>query len=162
LQGWTLDDYKRHVDLYDNHGIELQKLKTVGVGSVCRRQSTKEVAKIIHTLYNFKLRLHGFGFKLGGLALVGDQLASSDSLAWSFGARRMQKRWCKTGNHKNCANCIEYALFWREQILAVIAKKVTNENLLIDIENGIIIKPLVKLSGTVNLKLLQKEIRCHC
>jgi hypothetical protein len=62
------------------------------------------------------LRLHLFGFKLRGLARVGHLAASSDSLAWSYAARkRPPLPGCR---HKSCANCLRYALAWRSRVLA--------------------------------------------
>lgn len=40
------------------------------------------------TLASEGLRLHGLGFKLKGLASAVQYLASADSLAWSYAARR--------------------------------------------------------------------------
>jgi hypothetical protein len=122
LQGWNLADYQRHVESYKTSGVILNELPLVGLGSVCRRQSTTEVATIVSMLYKQGIRLHGFGIKLKGIAMIGKQLQSSDSLAWSFSGRRLGRRWCASGTHKNCANCLEYALFWREQILKSITK----------------------------------------
>lgn len=117
LQGWKLDDYKRHVDLYAQYRMDLTREPLVGLGSVCRRQSTPEIAEIVRTLAKLGIRLHGFGFKVGGVRAVGEYLASCDSLAWSFQARRLKRRWCANGTHKNCANCKEYALDWRRRLL---------------------------------------------
>jgi hypothetical protein len=57
----------------------------------------------------------GFGVKKSGLASYGVHLASADSLAWSFNARR--NRPLPGCTHKSCANCLRYALRWREEIL---------------------------------------------
>lgn len=118
LQGWTLDDYRRHVDMYSLYRMDLTKEPLVGLGSVCRRQSTREIAAIVITLARMGIRLHGFGFKVGGVKAVGKYLASCDSLAWSFQARKLGRRWCANGTHKKCANCKEYALDWRRRLLA--------------------------------------------
>lgn len=43
------------------------------------------------------------------------------TMAWSFNARRMQRPalpQCEGGGHKNCANCLPYALHWRERMIA--------------------------------------------
>lgn len=61
------------------------------------------------------LRLHGFGFKSTGLAKVGGLLASADSMAWSYAARRSAPMPGHT--HQSCANCLEYALRWRSSLL---------------------------------------------
>lgn len=88
LQGFTRDDYQRHVDAYINAKIDLSILGRVGVGSVCRRQHSQEIATILADLHRQGLKLHGFGVKLKGLALSKEYLVSADSMAWSFAARR--------------------------------------------------------------------------
>jgi len=70
------------------------------------------------------LRLHGFGFKQQGLANAANILASADSMAWSYAARRKPPMpGCTT--HKNCANCMRYALDWRERVLAIVERQQT-------------------------------------
>jgi hypothetical protein len=113
LQGFTRDEYLRCADMYDKAGVDLEKQETVGIGSVCRRQGTKDAHDIITSLA--PLRLHGFGVKITGLELYGHQLASSDSLAWSFSARRQPP--LPGCTHKNCANCLVYAGRWRHRLL---------------------------------------------
>ncbi|WP_448329986.1 deazapurine DNA modification protein DpdA family protein [Streptomyces sp. DSM 41534] len=115
LQGWELPDYERCVALYERAGIDLTREPTVGLGSVCRRQATREAAAIVTTLAGYGIRLHGFGFKTLGLAKVGHLMASADSAAWSSHARRRPPLPGHT--HKNCANCIDYALRWRDRVL---------------------------------------------
>jgi hypothetical protein len=118
LQGWTLADYERCLTLYDRAGINLRAEPLVGVGSICRRQSTGEAAAILATLAGHGLSLHGFGLKLGGLAAAADHLASADSLAWSMDARRSDP--LPGHDHVSCANCIHWALRWRERVLEVL------------------------------------------
>lgn len=110
LQGWELDDYKRHVDDYNEAGINLRELPRVGIGSVCRRQHSDEIAEIVTTLHRMSLKLHGFGVKLKGLEKISNHLVSADSMAWSFQARRDPPM--KGHTHKNCANCRAYAELW--------------------------------------------------
>lgn len=117
VQGWELPDYERCVDLYARAGIDLTREPTVGLGSVCRRQSTAEGAAIVTTLAAHGLNLHGFGFKTLGLAKVGHLMVSADSAAWSYHARRRPPMPGHT-THKNCANCLPYALAWRARTLA--------------------------------------------
>lgn len=115
LQGWTLDDYLRCVDMYNAMGIDLTLEPRVGLGSICRRQSTREAVRIVETLHGLGVRLHGFGFKVQGLRAVHHLLYSSDSLAWSFGARHQDPMpGCA---HKACSNCHRYALAWRNRML---------------------------------------------
>jgi hypothetical protein len=114
LQGWTIDDYHACVGLYESVGVDLKALPLVGVGSVCRRQRTGEIADLMESLHAYGLRLHGFGVKTG-LDSYGQFLTSADSMAWSFRARRSAPLpGCR---HKNCANCSIYALAWRERLL---------------------------------------------
>lgn len=115
LQGWGLDDYLRCADLYDRAGVALAALPLVGVGTICRRQGTKEAAMILSRLAAEGLRLHAFGLKGTGIPNVAPFLASSDSLAWSYAARRQPPLdGCTT--HKNCANCPKFAFLWLARI----------------------------------------------
>jgi hypothetical protein len=118
LQGWHLPDYLACLDLYTRQGIDLTTEPLVGLGSVCRRQGTGEAALIVTTLAGLGLRLHGFGFKTQGLRAAGSHLTSADSLAWSYDARR--KPPMPGHSHKNCANCLPYALTWRTRMLATL------------------------------------------
>jgi hypothetical protein len=115
LQGWTLDDYLRCIDLYTLAGFDLTKEPIVGIGSVCRRQNMTEAGHIFRRLHHeLGDRLHGFGVKLTGLESYSDALASADSMAWSYRARR---DWPLEGcTHKSCNNCLRYALRWRSQV----------------------------------------------
>ncbi|QKV94007.1 hypothetical protein HUT19_21455 [Streptomyces sp. NA02950] len=115
LQGWELPAYERCVALYERAGVDLAKEPTVGLGSVCRRQATREAVAIVTTLAGYGIRLHGFGFKTIGLERVGHLMASADSAAWSYHARRRPPMLGHT--HRNCANCLPYALRWRTRVL---------------------------------------------
>jgi hypothetical protein len=115
LQGWSPWDYLKHVEMYDKAGIDLRKERTVGVGSICRRQHTAQACTILTLLHSEGLRLHAFGLKLGGLKLSHHLIQSADSMAWSFDARRTPHR-LPGHTHKNCANCYEFAELWREKI----------------------------------------------
>src|SRR5207244_1080282 len=87
LQGWQLQDYLAGAALYEAASIELAGMPLVGLWSVCRRQHTAEVGRIVGTLAGMGLRLHGFGMKRRGLAAYSGNLISADSLAWSYYAR---------------------------------------------------------------------------
>lgn len=130
LQGWELDDYLRCVELYADAGIDLTREATVGLGSVCRRQSSDEIEQIVTTLHALGLHnLHGFGVKTRGLSKYGHLLKSADSLAWSFAARydpplpgHDQPGPYRRKGHVTCANCHEYADRWRTRVLAKLAR----------------------------------------
>lgn len=117
LQGQTLDDYLSHADQYAAAGIDLAAESLVGLGSVCRRQNTSEIAVITSALAARGYRLHGFGVKTQGLAQYGHNLASADSLAWSYGARRDQIKLDGCTHRGDCRNCLRYAVQWREKVL---------------------------------------------
>lgn len=114
LQGQTLDDYHRHIDAYGAVGIDLEAEPVVGLGSVCRRQSTREICEIVTALAD--LPLHGFGVKTSGLDTYGWALRSADSMAWSYNGRRIRP--CPQRPVLNCANCLHHALTWRRRVLA--------------------------------------------
>lgn len=115
LQGWTVDDYLRCMDLYNTAGIDLEAFPLVGVGSVCRRQATGEIGMIFQSILKHQdLLIHGFGVKLKGLQEYGHLLNSADSMAWSFGARNEPPMPGCT--HKACNNCIKYAMWWRSKV----------------------------------------------
>jgi hypothetical protein len=61
LQGWRLANYLHCLTLYESAGANLAELPRMGLRSVCRRQSTAEIAVIVSTLARRGLRLHGFG-----------------------------------------------------------------------------------------------------
>lgn len=90
LQGYSPADYVRHLVAY---GDRLKPGMWTGVGSVCKRNGSPEL--IVAVLEAIKqrrpdLQLHGFGVKLTSLAhhAVCRLLATADSLAWSYSARK--------------------------------------------------------------------------
>lgn len=116
LQGWGFDDYLRCVEMYGERGVDLASQPLVGLGSVCRRQDTGMAKELIAALSERGLRLHGFGFKVGGLLRCASMLSSADSMAWSRGARWGRKRASPDCTHRKCTNCLPYALAWRERV----------------------------------------------
>lgn len=129
LQGWKPEDYWRHWERYEARGVHLEALPLVGVGSICRRQGTDEAVEIIGSLATAGLRLHGFGFKQKGLQSAQNYLTSADSLAWSYQARR-NPALPGCVKHKNCANCLKYALQWRDRLLSGLHVKPEQRSLL--------------------------------
>lgn len=129
LQGQVTADYLRHVDGYAHYGIDLRAEALVGVGSVCRRQATYEALEVCRTLSRLGLRLHGFGVKMKGILGLAHHLVSADSMAWSFNARRKQRSACGSTRHKNCANCLVYALDWRSRLLAALQSRPRSQQL---------------------------------
>jgi hypothetical protein len=115
LQGWRVDDYLRHAEDYATAGVDLVALDRVGVGSVCRRQASRQAYDIFTALRPLGLRLHGFGLKTGFFRLAfAASLSSADSLSWS---RRARSEPPLPGcDHRSCANCLRFALQWREKV----------------------------------------------
>lgn len=90
LQGQSPADYARHARAY---GPLLAEGSWVGVGSVCKRNGRPaEVEDVLAAILAERpdLKLHGFGIKLTSLAFdrVRRGFHSSDSMAWSFSARK--------------------------------------------------------------------------
>jgi hypothetical protein len=133
LQGYTLEDYLRCWDYYDMAGIVLEREPIVGIGSVCRRQATREAVAIFERLSIEGLagRMHGFGVKRAGLPAVVDYLRSADTQAGSFGARKrgeLLPGHDKPGpgrprGHRTCANCLEYLISEHMKTLASVKTK---------------------------------------
>jgi hypothetical protein len=121
VQGWQPEDFVRCVDRYAHAGVDLTSVPSVAVGTLCRRQATTIAGQILAALHAVGLtRLHGFGFKLTGLARYRHLLTSADSMAWSYAARRRPPLpGCAT--HINCANCPRYAYHWyRTQVTPIL------------------------------------------
>jgi hypothetical protein len=90
LQGYKPDEYVSHIRQY---GSRLGHGMWVGVGSVCKRNSdVGAIEAVLLAIHGERpdLRLHGFGLKATALGsgLVRALLATADSMAWSFAARR--------------------------------------------------------------------------
>jgi hypothetical protein len=119
IQGFAMDEYVKHIEMYAARGVDLFKEPLVGIGSVCRRQGQSEVIELIKSLSEAGLKLHGFGFKIKGLIPLKDHLASSDSMAWSFDARYGEKL-PECTDHVKCANCLKYAIKWRNRLMQML------------------------------------------
>lgn len=90
LQGFEPAEYAAHVKAY---GDRLAPGAWVGVGSVCKRQGDpRKVVAVLEAILAVRpdLRLHGFGMKISALKCpeVVAMLATADSMAWSFSARK--------------------------------------------------------------------------
>lgn len=104
--------YSDCIEMYEKAGVDLKRFPLIGIGSVCRKQSTGMPFMLnlwnqVRPLLEAGCRFHGFGFKTEGLELLQDAViqenhvrapgwetwmsanifASVDSLAWSYDAR---------------------------------------------------------------------------
>lgn len=121
LQGQSLKDYETCIRVYQDAGVDLWTEPIIGLGTVCRRQRAPEIARIVCELASSGLRLHGFGMKSAGLARVGHLLASADSMAWSTRGRMAwqhdHRKLCAGDHAGSCANCLSWALTWRDRVV---------------------------------------------
>lgn len=115
LQGWEFDEYLEHIHMYGAAGIDLTAEPLVGVGSVCRRQDTTMAEELMRELHGRGIKTHGFGFKLKGLTKCAKYMTSSDSLAWSYSARKNPP--LPGCTHAKCNNCDVFARTWRLKAL---------------------------------------------
>ena len=114
--GPTVSRGHRRGELYQRAGVDLDAETLVGVGSVCRRQTTGEIEMIMYSLASLGIRLPGFGVEAGGLVRYADCLASADSHACRFEARLAAPfAGCR---HTYCANRRRYAAARRARLLA--------------------------------------------
>lgn len=120
IQGWQEADYHRCIEIYASNGVDLASLPAVGVGSICRRQSTIEAQRIVAGITIRGIKVHGFGVKTTGLLKRHMNFHSADSFAWSFGARK-RLGLCPHGAVKWETNCPHRAMDWREDILNRLA-----------------------------------------
>jgi hypothetical protein len=122
LQGFETGEYLDHAEMYDRAGIDLRNLPRVGVGSICRRQKESSGVEILKALSRLKLKLHGFGLKTLGLEKAQDCVVSADSMAWAITAwrKKIQLPGC---THNNCANCLKWALQWRQKLLGNLERR---------------------------------------
>lgn len=88
LQGWTVDDYLRHVDDLREHGLLTDR---IGVGSICRRNQDHEIRRVLKAIDRElpnRCSIHAFGVKANVLrfADVREILRSADSMAYEYRA----------------------------------------------------------------------------
>jgi hypothetical protein len=121
LQGWEIDDYFSHARQYEASGIDLRRAPAVGVGSVCRRQGSREIVDLFDALSSLGLKLHGFGLKFSAIKSGIRLIESADSMAWSYRARKLPP--LPGCTHKSCANCFRFAMRWRDQLFSYYSNK---------------------------------------
>lgn len=97
LQGYSPDEYVRHIEMYSDL---LKPGMWVGVGSVCKRNSSPfEIYQVLEAIKEVRpdLKLHGFGLKTTVFKYpeIIKMLYSADSMAWSYAGRRKDG---KSGN----------------------------------------------------------------
>jgi len=91
IQGYTLDEYKYCVDLYDEKDLLREYM---AVGSMCRRTRTSLIGEYLYEIYHYlekhknikKPKIHAFGLKINTLNnfIVFKHIYSTDSCAFCF------------------------------------------------------------------------------
>jgi hypothetical protein len=130
LQGCVGDSesYLEHAAMYEAAGINLASYLVVGVGSVCRLQSSRAIGHLARGLVHLDLPLHWYGLKIAGLPYVWPNITSHDSQSWGVTARRMPRldgcehirvRGRYQGQPSTCANCPRWAREWGESVDAL-------------------------------------------
>lgn len=122
LQGYQPEEYVQHIDDY---GARLRNGAWVGVGSICKRNSNVPAVEDVLTAikrHRRDLRLHGFGLKITAIAsgTVRESLATADSMAWSYAAR-------KAGRN---ANDWREAKAYEAQVMAIINEPVACQGMM--------------------------------
>jgi hypothetical protein len=116
VQGDTAESYVRCVTLFGDHGVDLTTIDLICVGSLCRRERSREIVEIAAALREHTTsRLHDFGVKAQAIGLFDDV----DSMAWSKAAfaRRAKHPKC-TAFHPICSSCLVYAAHWHDRMIA--------------------------------------------
>jgi len=109
LQGYDPQEYVQHLEMY---GDLLPYGAYVGIGSVCKRNSKPlEALNVFQAIKEKRpdLKLHGFGLKITALEdrRIYELLESSDSMAWSFSARKQGRN----GNDWKEAKRFEHKIY---------------------------------------------------
>lgn len=124
LQGWTRADYllslQYLIETWNAYGSTFAAPTLVGVGSMCRRDPDDPEFGIMAILdamlprLPHGMRLHLFGVKGSVMSRLADipQIASYDSMAWDFGARR--DAW-RTGRPNSNEQRISAMLRWHHR-----------------------------------------------
>jgi len=118
VQGYAPSEYGRHAA---ELASVLDADEWVGVGSVCKRQgSADDLVRVLDSILEISpdWRLHGFGVKMSSLgdSRVRARLATADSMAWSWEARRRRL----SGEDWPSANSVEACLMWMDRLEAAM------------------------------------------
>lgn len=115
VQGWTLDHYQWCLELYEMAGVDLTDEVLVGIGSTCRRNADLAILAKLGWLAEAGIRrVHAFGLKssAASFAVSFGRVASFDSTAWSYAARRHGRPFHDDATHRHCGNCPVAARAW--------------------------------------------------
>jgi len=121
IQGWEIGDYLFCIDLFREHGLIGNGFDYIAIGSLCRRNATTQIRKIILTVrqeLKDSVKLHCFGTKISVLKdlAVWRAVYSVDSAAWDFDARWQRYR------KKINASAFEASLILAERYLEKIER----------------------------------------
>jgi hypothetical protein len=120
LQGWDPTDYQVHERMYWDAGVDLRRVRRVGIGSVCRRAHLPQIVEVVAQFAESGYALHAFGVKTTAIPVIGRYLRSADSMAWSSSARWGRIRLPECVHRGDCRNCYRYATTWRRHVLSAL------------------------------------------
>jgi len=127
LQGWEVEDYMEHWELYANNNpigawarpspFQPEQHKWLGLGSTCKRNKKPAVVSLIldtlpwEYLNEWGFKIHAFGLKTTALkhGSIKDRLYSADSFAYDYHARM-------TGSCRTRRERINSATAWGRKI----------------------------------------------
>jgi hypothetical protein len=86
VQGKGVRDYLRCWDLFELRGVDLARVELIGVGSVCHRERSPEIADIVAALRErTTARLHGFGVLSPPDRCRGVRVSVASIVVWTAG-----------------------------------------------------------------------------
>lgn len=141
LQGWTRADYLLSlnylIETWNGYGASFDAPVLVGMGSMCRRDPDDAEFGILAILDAVLprlprgMRLHLFGVKGDVMARLAGipQIASFDSMAWDFGARR--EAW-RAGHSNTNEHRINAMVNWHRRHATELQPPYTQQQLRID------------------------------
>lgn len=124
VQGWTREQYLRHLDDLRDHGLLTDH---VAVGSVCRRGYDEDIAEVVLALRDAlpaRCKLHAFGVKGSVLRFeeVAEALDSVDSAAYDYTESRVPSR-RGDGESFTWRDSARAYLNWRHDLLQTVGTK---------------------------------------
>lgn len=124
VQGWTREQYLRHLDQLRDHGVLTDY---VAIGSVCRRGYDEDIAEVVLAVRDAlpsKCKLHAFGVKGSVLRFeeVVEALDSVDSAAYDWSESRVPSQ-REDGVSFSWRDAARAYLNWRHQLKKTMASE---------------------------------------
>jgi hypothetical protein len=119
IQGNTIEEYVHHREMYEKEGFKLGRIGIGGIGTSRGSSSSAqaECRKIVEEMCD--LHIHAFGIESLGIRAFGSYLMSADSMAWTYRAWVLQRKYGQSTpghSHNRCNRCLPFALEWLKLI----------------------------------------------